>query len=148
MNDENLEVKEMEDEDKGRINVSRPLFILSMLAMFFLGMILTIGMRFIIPIPAQVVTAESIKSMSFDELDEYYGSKELRVVGATVEKVSSNSTFLITDVGNVFFEDDEDIYMVRPDERFTFTGRLVIDNDGTYWFSSSEFISLYEEEEK
>ena len=62
--------------------------------------------------------------------------------------MSSNSTFLITDVGNVFFEDDEDIYMVRPDERFTFTGRLVIDNDGTYWFSSSEFISLYEEEEK
>ena len=86
MNDENLKVEEMEDEDKGRINVSRPLFILSMLAMFFLGMILTIGMRFIIPIPAQVVTAESIKSMSFDELDEYYGSKELRVVGATVEK--------------------------------------------------------------
>ena len=148
MNDENLKVEEMEDEDKGRINVSRPLFILSMLAMFFLGMILTIGMRFIIPIPAQVVTAESIKSMSFDELDEYYGSKELRIVGATVEKVSSNSTFLITDVGNVFFEDDEDIYMVRPDERFTFTGRLVIDNDGTYWFSSSEFISRYEEEEQ
>ena len=143
MNDENLEVEEI-----GRISIPRPLFILSSLTMFLLGMILTIGIKFIVPAPAQVVTAESIKSMSFDELDEYYGSRELRVVGAEVEDISNGSTFLITDVGNVFFEDDDDIYMVRPDQRFTFTGRLIVDDDGSYWFSSSEFISLYEEEEK
>lgn len=147
MNDENFKIVVTEDDDKGRMNISRPLFILSMLAMFFLGMLLAIGAGFFIPTTAQVVTAESIRSMSFDELDEYYNSKELRVVGAEVEDISNDYTFLITNVGNVFFENDEDIYMVRSGERFTFIGRLVID-DGSHWFTSSEFVSLYEEEEK
>lgn len=148
MNEENLESKEMEDDEKGRINVSRLFFLLSLLAMFFLGMFMSIGMRWLIPIPAQVVTADCIKAMSIDELDEYYGSRKLRVVGAEVERVSSNSTFLITDIGNVFFEDDEDIYMVREGEKFTFIGRLVVDTDESYWFNRSEFVSLYKEEEK
>lgn len=148
MNDENLNVEEMEEDDKSRINISRPLFLLSLLAMFFLGMFMTLGMRWLIPVPAQVVTAEALQSMSIDEIDEYYGSKEVRVVGAEVKRLVDTSAFLITDVGEVFFKDDNETYMVREGERFTFTGRLIIDRDGSIRFSNSKFISLYEEEEE
>lgn len=141
MNDENLEI------EKG-IRIPKGAFFTLMIGMFLLGMLISTAASWLVPAPAQVVSASSIKNMSIDEIDEYYNSSQIRVVGATVEKIPNNGTFLITDVGNVFFKNDDDVFRVREGERFTFVGRLRIDYGNSVSFSQSEFINLYEEEEQ
>ena len=141
MNEEDLEI------EKG-IRMPKGAFFALMIGMFLLGMLISTAASWLVPAPAQVISASSIKNMSIDEIDEYYNSKQVRVVGATVEKISNNGTFLITDVGKVFFKNDDDVFRVREGERFTFVGRLRIDYGNSVLFSQSEFINLYEEEEQ
>ena len=147
MNDENLKVEEMEDEiDVKVIEMPRFVFLGSMIAVFLLGMLFAIGINWFIPAQVPVVSASTLTSMSVDELDEYYNNREIRVVGATVDHISSGNSFLVTDVGSVFFKDEDDIFKVREGETFTFKGRFRIDNTGSIIFHQSEFISLKEEE--
>lgn len=141
MNEENLEI------EKG-IRMPKWVFFPLMIGMFLLGMLVSTAANWLVPTPAQVVYADTIKSMSIDEIDEYYSSKRVRVVGATVERISNSGTFLITDIGEVFFEDDDDVFRVREREKFTFVGRLMIDYGNEIRFSQSEFINLCKEEEK
>lgn len=75
---------------------------------------------------------------SLEELD----GKEMRISDVCVEEVVTGSTgmFVETDVGTVFFEDDEDALKVRAGETFIFKGRLSINLDGETSFHQSDYI--------
>lgn len=75
---------------------------------------------------------------SLEELD----GKEMRLSDVYVEEVVTGSTgmFVETNIGTVFFEDDEDALKVRAGETFTFKGRLSINLDGETSFHQSDYI--------
>ena len=75
---------------------------------------------------------------SLEELD----GKEMRISDVYVEEVVTGSTgmFVETDVGTVFFEDDEDALKVRAGETFIFKGRLSINLDEETSFYQSDYI--------
>lgn len=75
---------------------------------------------------------------SLEELD----GKEMRISDVYVEEVVTGSTgmFVETDVGTVFFKDDEDALKVRAGETFIFRGQLSIDLNGETSFHQSDYI--------
>lgn len=85
--------------------------------------------------------ADEFLDLNIADLEEIEG-KEMRISNVYVEEVVTGSTgmFVETEVGTVFFEDDEDALKVRAGETFTFKGRLSIDLDGETSFHQSDYI--------
>ena len=86
-------------------------------------------------------SADEFLKLSQASLEELDG-REMRISNVYVEEVFTGSTgmFVETDVGTVFFKDDEDALKVRAGETFTFKGRLSIDLDGETSFHQSDYI--------
>lgn len=85
--------------------------------------------------------ADEFLDLNIADLEEIEG-KEMRISNVYVEEVVTGSTgmFVETEVGTVFFKDDEDALKVRAGETFTFKGRLSIDLDGETSFHQSDYI--------
>lgn len=85
--------------------------------------------------------ADEFLDLNIADLEEIEG-KEMRISDVYVEEVVTGSTgmFVKTEVGTVFFKDDEDALKVRAGETFTFKGRLSIDLDGETSFHQSDYI--------
>lgn len=86
-------------------------------------------------------SANEFLDLDIADLEEIEG-KEMRISNVYVEEVFTGSTgmFVETDVGTVFFKDDEDALKVRAGETFTFKGQLSIDLDGETSFHQSDYI--------
>lgn len=86
-------------------------------------------------------SANEFLDLDIADLDEIEG-KEMKISNVYVEEVVTGSTgmFVETEVGTVFFKDDEDALKVRAGETFTFKGRLSIDLDGETSFHQSDYI--------
>lgn len=86
-------------------------------------------------------SADEFLDLDTIDLEEIEG-KEMRISDVYVEEVVTVSTgmFVETNVGTVFFKDDEDALKVREGETFTFRGQLSIDLDGEISFHQSDYI--------
>lgn len=114
--------------------------IISMFVCFALGVLIgTIGAEHCDD--NQSYSANEFLDLDIADLEEIEG-KEMRISDVYVEEVVTGSTgmFVKTEVGTVFFKDDEDALKVRAGETFTFKGRLSIDLDGETSFHQSDYI--------
>lgn len=86
-------------------------------------------------------SADEFLDLGQASLEELEG-KEMRISDVYVEEVVTGSTgmFVETEVGTVFFKDDEDALKVRAGETFIFKGQLSIDLDGKTSFHQSDYI--------
>lgn len=86
-------------------------------------------------------SANEFLDLDIADLEEIEG-KEMRISDVYVEEVITGSTgmFVETEVGTVFFKDDEDALKVRAGETFIFKGQLSIDLDGKTSFHQSDYI--------
>lgn len=120
--------------------------IISMFVCFALGVLIgTIGAE-----PCddnQSYSANEFLDLDSIDLEEIEG-KEMIISDVYIEEVVTRSTgmFVKTEIGTIFFKDDEDALKVRAGETFTFKGRLSIDLDGEMSFHQSDYIMQRKED--